>query len=232
MMSTDKKIQLFLLPFAGGSSLSFMKVGRFLDHQIEAISIEYAGRGKRKAEPFIYEYNAFLEDVNLTISSLRNRELPYAILGYSMGSVLAFDISRQNSESPVHSFFCAEGGLISENSVRKYGLLNDKEFTNKILALGGVNDRIRANEEVLRQTLDLIKADHVVLSKYQYSGGIINNNATIIYGKDDSTSGNIKEWNSVVNGHIDYYEMNGGHFFINQCYKEIAKIINNKLLEN
>ena len=46
----NHKIQLFLLPYAGGSSFSFMKLVHFLNPQIEAIPIEYAGRGRRKEE--------------------------------------------------------------------------------------------------------------------------------------------------------------------------------------
>ena len=38
------KTQLFFLPYAGGSSFSFMKVIRFLKLELEAITIEYARR--------------------------------------------------------------------------------------------------------------------------------------------------------------------------------------------
>ena len=46
----DKKVQLFLLPYAGGNAFSFYKVSRFIDSKIEVIPVEYSGRGTRANE--------------------------------------------------------------------------------------------------------------------------------------------------------------------------------------
>lgn len=230
MTDMGTKIQLFLLPFAGGSSLSFMRLIHFLENGIEAIPIEYAGRGKRKDEPFIQDYETFLQDVSTSIQDRRNRKIPYAVLGYSMGCPLAFDISRNEEDPPVYSFFCAEGGLISENPARQYGLLGTEKFEEKILELGGIDERVRSDQQMLRQTMNLVYADHRILAQYRYMGGIINNDAAIIYGREDETIIHMEEWKTVVNGQVDYYLMEGNHFFIKHHFKELAQIINLKLL--
>lgn len=226
----ERQVQLFLLPFAGGSSLSFMKLMRFIDKRIETIPIEYSGRGKRKEDPIITDYKNFFKDVQETIQKYRNRTIPYAIFGYSMGSVLGFDISAKMSVPPCYSFFCAEGGLISDNPARKYGLLDDEIFLDKIIGLGGLDQRILSNNDILKQTIQLVKGDYMVLSDYHYDGTVMYNDASIIYGVSDKTSTSINEWNKVISGKTDYYQMKGGHFFIQQYFREIAQIVNLKLL--
>ncbi|MCQ5202285.1 thioesterase domain-containing protein [Mordavella massiliensis] len=226
-----KTIQLFLLPYAGGSSFSFMKMIRFLNPEIEAISVEYSGRGGRKNEPFIDEYNAFLSDVVRQIRECRNDELGFAILGYSMGSVLAFDICSQKLivDRPIHAFFCAEGSLKSNNQARKYASLSDESFKEKILQLGGLDSRILNDHEALDLYLNVIRADHKILGQYEYRNNRAECDSTIIYSTDDSTCVDMQEWIELVTGKTDFFEIGNNHFFINQEYKTVADIINREL---
>lgn len=227
----EKKIQLFLLPFAGGSSLSFMRVIRFLNPCIHAITVEYAGRGKRKEEKFIQEYDAFLDDVVSYILTRRNIKVPYAILGYSLGSALAFDLVRKNrlNDKARHCFFCAEGSLLAKNPAREYGLLNDTDFMDKIISLGGMDDRLLNNQQALDTYLNIIKNDHNILAQFVYESGIVEQDASIIYSPKDQTCIQMKDWSRLVGANIDYYEIGDNHLFINQHYREMAKIINDKL---
>lgn len=155
----EKKIQLFLLPFAGGSSLSFMRLNRFLDKSVEAITIEYPGRGKRSNEEFIEDYDSFVKDIEHAIIKKRNVELPFAILGYSMGSAIAYDLIRGGKfdQSARCGIFCAEGGLMSPNPARRYGECCYQDFLDKMLSLGGIDERLLANEEALMSYLHIIK---------------------------------------------------------------------------
>lgn len=59
----SKKIQLFLLTFAGGNSGSFNELIGLLDNHIEAACVEYSGRLSRHKEVFITEYEDFLNDI-------------------------------------------------------------------------------------------------------------------------------------------------------------------------
>lgn len=225
------KTQIFFLPYAGGSSFSFMKVVRFLKPELEAITIEYAGRGKRKDEPFIERYEDFLEDVVKSIKEKRDKEVPYSVFGYSMGSALAFDICSKGmiESDPVHCFFCAEGSVMKPNSAREYASLPEEEFKNKIIGLGGIDARMLGNKEVLDEYLQLIMADHKILGQFQYSNQHIKCSASVIYSEEDATCTYMDDWNSVIDNKVDYYRFDGDHFFINSKFKQIAEIINSKL---
>lgn len=227
-----KTVQLFLLPYAGGSAFSFMKTARFLDEKIEAIPVEYAGRGSRKDEPYITGYNEFIDDVCGIIKVKRRQELPFSILGYSMGTALLFDIvsNEMMAEDPIHCFFCAGGSLIANDPSRMYSLLPTDEFRNRILNLGGIDNRILQNETVLNEYLELIKADHTILSQYKYNQKRISVSSTIIYNEDDPTCVNMEDWKKICCGHLDYFNIGNGHFFINDHYREMADVINRSLL--
>ncbi|MCQ2515552.1 MAG: thioesterase domain-containing protein [Saccharofermentans sp.] len=227
-----KRIQLFLLPFAGGSSLSFMRLTRFLDPSIEAITIEYSGRGTRRDENCIADYWMFVNDVVLQIKKNRNTSIPYAILGYSMGSVIEYDILRNCDfdQGPKHCFFCAEGGLIEPSKVRQISELDDNDFLGIIRSLGGIDDRLFCNKDAFDEYLDLIRNDFNILRQFKYDGGQINHDITVIYGDNDGTCVNMDDWEKVTTASVELVVVEGNHFFINQRYKEIAQMINEKIV--
>ena len=228
----NKTIQLFLLPYAGGSSFSFMKMMHFLDPQIEAVPIEYSGRGKRKDDPLIEDYESFLSDVVERIKECRKEELGFSIFGYSMGSALAFDICSQEliGETPIHAFFCAEGSLMSDNKARKYASLSDEDFKEKVCQLGGIDARLLKDEVALNMYLKLIKADHNILGQFVYKGSHAECNASVIYSPDDPTCIDMEDWKKIISGDVSFYQVGDNHFFVNQEYKRVANIINQVLI--
>lgn len=228
----NNKIQLFLLPYAGGSSFSFMKLVHFLNPQIEAIPIEYAGRGRRKEEQLIKNYDGFLLDVVKQIKEQRNEKIPFSVLGYSMGSALAFDICSQQliDRNPLHIFFCAEGSLISDSKIRKYALLPYESFKEKIVRLGGLDERVLKDEVILNNYLNLIKSDFDILGQFVYKENAIICDASIIYSTKDSTCNDMEDWKKIIAGNVSFYQVGDNHFFVNQEYKRVANIVNHVLL--
>lgn len=86
-------LQLFCIPYAGGTSASYNTLTQFLAGEpIDVIALEYAGHGTRVKEPAYDSFDAMASDISNMISKRRIREIPYAILGYSMGSIVAYEI--------------------------------------------------------------------------------------------------------------------------------------------
>ena len=227
----DKKIQLFLLPYAGGNSQSFKNIVPLIDERIEVVTIEYAGRMTRREEGYITEYNLFLQDVAKQIENVRKQNMPYAVLGYSLGSALLYDLLSKKfiSGSPIHAFACAKGSLLKHTKSQKYIQYSEEDFLQEIIALGGIDDRIIQNERFLKIYMEPVKADYLIWSQYSFGQGIIPCDVTAIYSKEDSLSNDVKDWDKVVAGKTDYYEMGTSHFFINECWEEMADIVNRKL---
>lgn len=232
MPDAEKKLQLFLLPFAGGNSASFNKLEPLLDSRIEMHTIEYAGRLTRHREPFIQDYNDFIKDAAEQINRVRTSQ-PYAILGYSLGSVVVYDLVRQKmiNGNPVHAFLCARGSVFKNSDSQNYAHLSDEEFNAKMKSLGGIDERILNNKRFLSIYMKPVRADYVIWSQYKFFEGVIPCSATLIYSPLDELSEGARDWEKLVQGRTDFYEMGENHFFIINHWKEIADIINSHLKE-
>lgn len=231
-MSELKKIQLFLLPFAGGSSASFRKLLPYISTQIEVVPVEYAGRGKRSGEPLIEDYDLFLEDATRQINEyVETRQ--FAVLGYSIGAAIAYDLiaKRCLKTQPIHAFMCARGSLKTTSKSQLFADLSGQEFLQKMEELGGMDERILNNKRFLDIYMRPVKADYKIWSQFTYceKNQKLPCDITAIYCSKDSLSDGITEWESMTDGKVDYYEMGHNHFFINQHYEEIARIINEHL---
>lgn len=228
----DKKIQLFFLPFAGGNSSSFHQITKLLDERIEIVCVEYAGRLSRCKEPYITEYQEFLKDVADYINARRNG-LPFSILGYSLGSALAFDLitNQMLNGKPEHCFLCARGSLKNIGISQRYHELSDEEFVQKMVSLGGINERILENKRFLEIYMKPVRMDYKIWSQYRYieHNCKIACDTTIMYSPKDPLSADVREWRNLIDGNIDFYELGENHFFMNQYYKEMAEIINQHL---
>lgn len=228
----NKKIQLFLLPFAGGNSGSFKHMTELLDEHIEAVSVEYAGRLGRHKEGYITDYGGFLEDTASYICGRRSG-LPIAVLGYSLGSVLAFDLITKGKIGGdlKHCFICARGDLRDESVSQRYHELSDDEFVKRMIELGGFDRRILGNQRFLKIYMEPVRRDYMVWSQYKYreSGKKIPCDTTVMYSPKDPLAVNAYGWRDLTEGNVDFYELGDNHFFIHQYYREMAEIVNRHL---
>jgi medium-chain acyl-[acyl-carrier-protein] hydrolase len=226
-----KAIQLFLFPFAGGSSNSFKNFIGELDDSIEPVTVEYAGRGHRNKEPFIVDYKEFLEDVGRFVNDVRKKDLQFATLGYSLGSAISFDlITRGIIERPKHIVMCARGDLSKDSPSKRFASLDEESFVEKITSLGGIDSRILENKRFRDIYFRPLRADYKIWGSYEYNNRMLDSDVTVFYSSKDDTCNDVKGWNNLTTGLVDYHELGDNHFFINEYYKVMAKIINAKLL--
>lgn len=226
-------VQLFLLPFAGGNSASFNEMVNYLDPRIEPLTIEYSGRLSRNKDGYITNYKDFLIDVAGQIREHRDGK-PWALLGYSLGSVLAFDIASTgfSDEKLQHVFICARGDLKNRYISQMYAGLNDDEFAEKIAELGGFDERLLANKRFLRIFIKPVRNDYIVWGDYSFTDEDrrIPCDATMIYSEKDPLCADVRAWDALCAGSTDYFVMGENHFFIRDHYADMAEIINRKLI--
>ena len=102
------RIRLFCFPYAGGSSEIFLRWKKYLDQNIELNPIELSGRGHRCNELFYDDFESVIEDVYKIIKYSLS-DVPYAFLGHSMGSLIAYELCYKliefGDEPPIHIFF-------------------------------------------------------------------------------------------------------------------------------
>ena len=232
MKTTEKQIQLFIIPFAGESTGAFKRLIGELDATIEAIPVEYAGHGSRIREAAIERYPDFLQDVAAQIARQRNTALPCAVLGYSMGSNIAFDLITQGSidGGVTHFFPCARAAVDDPGPSLEFYQLPDDVFTEKIMQLGGIDERLQKNQRFLDIYLRVIRADYRILGQFRYEGQLLPCDISVMYSREDTPGELVSGWAHLTAGAASFYEMGGPHFFILQHYREMAEIINRTLV--
>lgn len=102
-----KKIKLLCLPYAGASATIYYKFQPLLEEKINLIPIELSGRGTRIDEPLLFSFKEAINDVVNQIQANINSEDEYMILGYSFGSLLAYEASQRLKKKPLHLFLAA-----------------------------------------------------------------------------------------------------------------------------
>ena len=226
-------MQLFLLPFAGGSVGSFKNVVELLDERIEVITVEYPGRGTRSGEAFIENFELLKDDVVDYIQNRRNENLPFAVLGYSMGSILAYEIvaDKRIKGELKHVFLCAENSPMDKRDSHLNKNASDEEVVSRLVELGGINERLLHNKRFFDIYMRPSIVDFKMFKQHECAARDtkLACSTTVIYSEMDTPYDTVKRWVELVDEKTDFYEIGDNHFFINQHYAKIAEIINNQL---
>lgn len=230
-----KTINLFCLPFAGGSKYSFRPLVEKAPAFINAETLEYPGRGSRIKEPIISDIHSLVDDLYSQINKKVNN-LSYAIYGHSMGGLLAFLLTRKllekGNKPPVHIFISGTSGPSDiTRTQEKRSLLGKEEFIEEVKDLGGMPDEILKNDELLHFFEPILRADFKISEDYEYkSQAPLNIPFTVITGsEEDMTKEEIYLWQKETKQIVDFKEFPGNHFFIYDYINEIMDIIANKL---
>lgn len=226
----ERKIQLFCLPFAGGSRASFKQLESMLEPSIDVFTIEYPGRATRIDEPFADSWESLMEDVKKQIKDHRISSLPFAILGYSMGTAIAYEMLQfRLDEKPIHAFLCARG---CGGQFDIPGELKSKdEFAQELKKLGGMDERILKDRRFLNLFMCPVYEDYKLLNQYYYKPdkGLPEMDFTVFYCEKDTPYDTVQQWQNRTTGSVEYFEMGENHFFINSDCEEMAHIINGLL---
>lgn len=227
---------LFCLPYAGGSASIYNKWEKYLEPFIQLHPIELRGRGRRFYEKCYDNLESNVSDIINSMKLVLHNNTDYAILGHSMGSLLAYELYYKilslNLPLPKHIFFCGyKAPHISPNE-ECISKLSDKEFLKKINEYGGTPQEILDNNEILEIFLPILRNDFKSIDTYKYAerNVKIDCDISILTGSNDNIQSNeLIEWQYHTNKSCTFYTVKGNHFFINSNYTKVISIVNKTL---
>lgn len=194
--------------------------------------IELAGRGKRILEMPYTEFIGLIQDVMSLISDDLKRD-DYCFFGHSLGGKIAFELAQEielaGLPAPKHVFISGRGAPFTGNQNKiSYNSLSDEQFKKEILSLGGTPPEIFESQDLFDVFFPILRNDFK-LSESENSHGNsspISSDVTLFFGKDeDFTPEQITNWRNYTIGSLSMHFFNGGHFFINDSFKEIVNLI-------
>ncbi|MDI1463731.1 alpha/beta fold hydrolase [Catellatospora sp. KI3] len=215
---TTPSVRLFCLPHAGGSSSAYAGWPALFGPEVEVCPIELPGRHTRWHEPAVTDVDTL---VNALATALAGElDVPYALFGHSMGSLLAFELARtlrRRGYGEPRVLF-ASGGPAPH--LRREQPLHDKpdpELIERLAAYGGLPDELLAEPELLELLLPIIRADFQLCETYRHRAEAPLACPIVAYaGEQDAEVplARVRPWQEHTSGPFTQHVLPGGHFFV------------------
>lgn len=106
--------------------------------------------------------------------------------------------------------------------------ISDSEFLNYLVDMGGIQDEVKKNKELLEVLLPIIRLDYMLLNTYQPNKThIIKASLYIFVGDEDRevVETNLEEWNVFAKDFKELIIFSGDHFYNNQ--KKLIEALSN-----
>lgn len=226
------KIKLFCITYAGGSASAYSVWNKHISDEVELISLELAGRGRRTGEPFYSDWNEAVEDIYSKLMSQVDENDEYSVYGHSMGCWIAFEvldkIRRNREKLPEKVYFSANIPPHLEPKDEKISGLNDDDFADKIIEMGDTPKEIMTGA-VRNFFLPVLRADYRLVEMYSHEERDISFDFDIhvLYGINDNIEiQELMEWKRYTNRNFYIHGLNGGHMFFKENLCDTTDYIN------
>lgn len=226
---------LLCFPFSGSSSSIYLTWFKNIDHRVELIPVELAGRNKRFSEPLI-------DSLESTVNDLIHRlayhfQTPYALFGHSLGCLIIYElvqtIIKYRYPIPVHIFLSGGVPPHDKKNETQIHLLPDEDFLAEIAKMGGMTKDFLNSKELQSIFLPILRSDYKMYETYfpQTNKFLFPCDITILAGDQDNiaTTKQAENWRDYTMKNFELIIYEGNHFFIKNHSDEITHLISNRL---
>jgi surfactin synthase thioesterase subunit len=159
----------------------------------------------------------------------------YVLFGHSMGAMLAHGIARRQQAlgKPAPALLFASGSPApSQHDPKRFaGKDDDASLIADMRKQGGTPEEVYACEELMRLTLDTLRADYRACASFRYTTpASLPFPLHVFAGSDDDIAGKrIEAWRQEAAGAFTLDWFDGGHFFVRQREPEVLAALTRHL---
>lgn len=208
--------KIFCIPYAGGSASVYRKMQLYSMPGVSIIPVELAGRGTRMKEAFYNHFQEAVDDVTEHILKSCSNGEPVNILGYSMGSLIAYEVTTKLEKTmEVNNLIVSSNAAPSiEAKIPKIYEYSDEKLFTVLQELGNIEQTIFEDERFWNIYSRIIRADFKLLYQYRLIPHYdkVKANISVFVGNNDKCFNNIKAWRNNTEGQCIFKVNNGGHF--------------------
>jgi surfactin synthase thioesterase subunit len=162
---------------------------------------------------------------------------PYALFGHSLGGLLVYELARKiegiGVKRPMHLFFSGRGAPCVPREKKNYHLMEEEDFRNSVIDLGGTPPEIFDHPELLEVFLPILKNDFSLAETDPGDNGqtAFECGITVFLGKEDEWINDEQAggWRRNTKGVCSIHYFNGGHFFLHDEMTGISNLIGSTL---
>ncbi|MFK0310907.1 thioesterase II family protein [Pseudomonas sp. NPDC090233] len=216
-------INLLCLPYSGASAMVYSRWRRKLPGWLQVRPVELPGRGARMGEPLQTDMQALARQ--LAAEQRLAAATPYALLGHSLGALLAFELAHElqalGCPPPLALIAC---GTAAPTRREDYDGKNwrdpktDHELKLELRELNGTPEEVLANEELMSLTLPILRADFLLCGRYAYRQRPALACPLHVFGGEDdrANEGQLLAWGKETQDAFTLRMFPGSHFFIHE----------------
>jgi medium-chain acyl-[acyl-carrier-protein] hydrolase len=226
-LRASSPFRLFCFPHAGGSASMYRNWHDWLAPAIEVVAVELPGRGMHISEPAIDRMDVLVERVLAAMRPLLDR--PFALFGHSLGSLVAFELSRQlaatGGPEPHHLVVSGMGAPHLVSTSTPIHTLPDREFIEAVRALNGIPPEVFANEGLIECFLDILRTDLRLGETYRCNRIVrLRHPITAFGGVHDESCPreDLEAWQQHTGARCVVRWLPGDHFFIREYEHLVA----------
>ena len=227
-------MRLFCFPFSGGGASVYRTWSDAMSEEVEVCSVQLPGRESRYSEARETDIATLVENIVNAFESYQDK--PFAFFGYSLGALLAFEVSRElrrkSMDTPSHLFVAAMRAPHTPSVHPPLSSLPDEEFLNKIDYYYQPQDEAWNNPDLRELFLPILKDDIALSDGYAYQDEKpLHCPIDVFAGEDDrgAPTALTQRWSEQTCNAMNYHVFKGGHFFINDSLGEIQSLVKNTL---
>ena len=226
-------LRFFCFPYAGGAAQIYKDWHTHLPANVQVCGIQYPGRSSRFTEPLVQDPMDYVNAMRREIKPFLDK--PFVIFGHSMGSMIAYELTRALQEdgfAPRRLLVSGRGAPHCPKTREDYHPLPDGEFREKIKDMNGTPPEVLEHEELMDLMIPILRADFRVSETYEYKPGVmLRCGLTAFGGKGDPDvpEERLSGWTEHTEGDADYHMMEGDHFFLHDQKEEMLKLALKKI---
>lgn len=223
---------LFCIPYAGGSSAFFVNIKRELELCCKVVLYDYPGHGTRMGEELLTSMDEIVSDASSAFDKAVCNDEEIILLGYSMGSIVAYEVAKRASGHKLKHLFIAamEPPHILSNKEWKCDFDNAEEFYKLILHYGSFGFEQIRDPRFRDIFLKLIKNDFRCIFNYNSENmNAVSCDLTVMNSSEDIDAETAEQWCRYTNGKFDMHNFCGNHFFLTDNVRKFAEIICKKI---
>ncbi|MYS81894.1 thioesterase II family protein [Embleya scabrispora] len=231
----EARHRIVCFPHAGGGANAYSSWARALPQDIELAAVQLPGRQNRIAEEPATDVGRLVKEIVADLRPVLTG--PFAFFGHSCGSMLAFEVARalqtQGGPCPTRLFVSAQSTPEVIWAGPKLHDLPEREFHAAVLSLGGFDEEVSADQEVMDELVPVVLADFQLWERHRVATvPTLDSPITALVGKSDwrAPLETVVGWSEYTSASFTTEIFPGGHFYLTEEGNDVPGFVGRTLL--